>query len=141
MTEQPAPAEYQPTTPELLAAISTATVQTMKQQYGKGPVSAKSYLVDDLLFVVLRGGITRAERTMVDAGRQQSVRRFRQEFENETAKPLVAIIERVTGRHVISYQSQVLFDPDMSVKIFVFDDRIDAGVPLPAAAATLRLVD
>ena len=141
MTEQPAPAETYPTTPELLAAISTATVQAMKQQYGKGPVSAKSYLVDDLLFVVLRGGITRAERTMVDAGRQQSVRRFRQEFENEMTKPLVAIVERLTGRRVISYQSQVLFDPDMSVKIFVFDDRLDADASAPSAAAPLRVVD
>jgi uncharacterized protein YbcI len=107
--------------PALLTRISTETVQAMKQHYGKGPVSAKSYLLDDLLFVVLREGITQAERTMLDAGHQNSVRRFRQGLENEMAQSLIEMIERLTGRRVINYQSQLLFDPDMSIKIFVFD--------------------
>jgi hypothetical protein len=42
---------------------------------------------------------------------------------------------------VINYQSQVLFDPDMSIKIFVFDDRVEADARTPAMAASLRLVD
>jgi hypothetical protein len=67
----------------VLARISTEMVRTFKQYYGKGPVSAKSYLVDDLLFVVMREGITQAEQTMLDAGRASTVRNFRQEFENE----------------------------------------------------------
>jgi uncharacterized protein YbcI len=141
MTEQPATIARRPDTAELLASISTATMQAMKRQYGKGPVSAKSYLLDDLLFVVLRGGITRAERTMVDAGRGRSVQRFRQELDNEMAEPLLAVVEHLTGRHVVSCQSQVVFDPDMTIKIFVFDDPTDADGGLPAAAAPLRLVD
>jgi uncharacterized protein YbcI len=112
----------------LLSRISTEMVRAMKRHYGRGPVLAKSYLVDDLLFVVLREGMTQAERTMLQAGREDSVRRFRQEFENETTEPLVRMIERLTSRRVINYQSQVLFDPDMTIEIFVFDDtRADAA--------------
>jgi uncharacterized protein YbcI len=106
----------------LLSRISVEMVQAMKRHYGKGPLTVKSYLVDDLLFVVMRDGMTQAERTMLNAGREDSVRGFRQEFENEMAEPLVGIIERLTGRRVINYQSQVLFDPDMTIEIFVFDD-------------------
>jgi uncharacterized protein YbcI len=106
----------------LLPRISTEMVQAMKQYYGKGPVSAKSYVVDDLLFVVMRGGITQAEQTMLDAGREDTVRRFRQEFENEMTPRLISMVEQLTGRRVVNYQSQVLFDPDMTVEIFVFDD-------------------
>jgi uncharacterized protein YbcI len=98
-------------------------VRAMKQHYGKGPVTAKSYLVDDLLFVVMRGGVTQAEQTMLDAGRADAVRHFRQEFENVMAPRLRVIVEQLTGRHVINYQSQILFDPDMNVEIFVFDSR------------------
>jgi len=111
----------------VLARISTEMVRTMKQYYGKGPVSAKSYLVDDLLFVVMREGITRAEQTMLDAGREGTVRSFRQEFENEMSEMLTRMIERVTGRRVVTYQSQVLFDPNLTIEIFVFDDGATPG--------------
>jgi uncharacterized protein YbcI len=107
----------------LLSRISTETVRTMKQYYGKGPVSAKSYLADDLLFTVMRGGITQSEQTMLKAGREDTVRQFRQEFENEMTPRLISMVEQLTGRHVLSYQSQILFDPDMVVEIFVFDDN------------------
>jgi uncharacterized protein YbcI len=111
----------------VLQRISTEMVRTMKQYYGKGPVSAKSYLVDDLLFVVMREGITQAEQTMLDAGRAGMVRNFRQEFENEMAEVLTRMVERVTGRRVVTYQSQVLFDPNMTIEIFVFDDGATPG--------------
>ena len=111
----------------LLSQISTEMVQAMKQHYGKGPVSAKSYLVDDLLFVVMRDMITQAERTMLDAGRPDTVRDFRQQFENEVAETLTRLVERVTGRRVVTYQSQVLFDPDITVEIFVFADHAGSG--------------
>jgi uncharacterized protein YbcI len=111
----------------LLSRISTEMVRTFKQYYGKGPVSTKSYLVDDLLFVVMREGITTAEQTMIDAGREGSVRTFRQEFENEMAEVLIRMIERLTGRRVVTYQSQVLFDPNITIEIFVFDEDATPG--------------
>jgi uncharacterized protein YbcI len=111
----------------VLARISTEMVRTFKQYYGKGPVSAKSYLVDDLLFVVMREGITQAEQTMLDAGRAGTVRNFRQEFENEMTEVLTRMVERVTGRRVVTYQSQVLFDPNLTIEIFVFDDGATPG--------------
>ena len=40
----------------LLARISTQVVKAFKEYYGKGPLSAKSYMFDDMLFVVMRGG-------------------------------------------------------------------------------------
>lgn len=98
----------------------------MKSHYGRGPTEAKSYLVDDLLFVVMRGGITEGERTLLDAGQIDTVRSFRQSFENAMAARLTETIEGLTGRRVLTCQSQVLFDPDVVVEIFVFDRPADA---------------
>jgi uncharacterized protein YbcI len=50
------------------AAISTEVVRTLKETFGKGPVKAKSYLLDDFLLVVMRGGMTVAEETMLARG-------------------------------------------------------------------------
>lgn len=110
----------------LLARISTEMVRALKQYYGKGPERAKSYMLDDFLLVVMRGGILRSERTMLESGDHESVRDFRQRFENEMANRLTDMIEDLTGRTVINYQSQVLFDPDIVIEIFFFDRDVEA---------------
>ncbi len=37
------------------------------------------------------------------------------------------MVEKLTGRKVINYQSQVMFDPDLVVEMFVFDSAGQAG--------------
>jgi uncharacterized protein YbcI len=51
------------------------------------------------------------------------IRQFRQLFENEMTEHLEGLVEEATGRKVVSYQSQVLFDPDIIVEVFVFEDE------------------
>lgn len=107
----------------LLARISNEMVRAQKEFFGKGPTEAKSYLVDDLLFIVMRGGMTTAEKTMLQFGQQDQVRQFRQLFENEMTERLTDMIEELTGRKVLTYQSQVMFEPDIVVEMFVFDSQ------------------
>lgn len=105
----------------LLSRISNEMVRAQKQFFGKGPTEAKSYLLDDLLLIVMRGGLTTAEKTMLEFGQADQVRQFRQLFENEMTERLTTMIESLTGRNVVNYQSQVMFDPDIVVEMFVFD--------------------
>lgn len=93
----------------------------MKGFYGRGPTKAKSYLIDDLLFVVMRGGMTEAEQTLLDAGEGDAVRAFRQHFENVMGERLIGTVEQLTERKVVTYQSQVLFDPHTIIEIFLFE--------------------
>lgn len=109
--------------PSLLAQLSTEMVRAQKQFFGKGPVQAKSYFLDDMLFIVMKGGFTTAEKTMLEFGREDKVRDFRQVFENEMTERLTTLIEDITERKVLTYQSQVLFDPDRVIEMFVFDDQ------------------
>jgi uncharacterized protein YbcI len=107
----------------LLARISAEVVKTFKEYYGKGPLSAKSYMLDDMLFVVMRGGLTASEKFLLKKDEVDVVRQYRQTFENRMNEILSEKIEDLTGRKVIAFNSQILFDPDMSIEIFVFDDR------------------
>lgn len=111
----------------LLARISNEFVTMQKDFWGLGPLEAKSYMMDDLLLVVMRGGMTRAERTMLDFGRHHLVREFRQTFENEMTAILTGKIEHLTGRKVLTYQSQILFDPFIAAELFFFERAADAG--------------
>jgi uncharacterized protein YbcI len=121
----------------LLSALSREMVMAMKKYYGRGPTQAKSYLVDDLLFVVMRGGTTEGERTLLDAGMTDTVREFRQKFENLMAERLVGTVEQLTDRKVLTYQSQILFDPEMVVEMFVFDRPLERSALQETADALL----
>jgi uncharacterized protein YbcI len=121
----------------LLSAISREMVKAMKSYYGRGPTKAKSYLIDDLLFIVMRGGLTQAEQTLLDAGESDAVRAFRQRFENVMAERLTGMIEQLTERKVVTYQSQILFDPDTLVEIFVFDRPVERSAIEETARALL----
>jgi uncharacterized protein YbcI len=100
-------------------------VRAQKQFFGKGPTEAKSYMLDDFLLIVMRGGMTTAEKTMLEFGQPDQVRQFRQLFENEMTERLTEMVERLTGRTVLTYQSQVMFDPDLIVEMFVFDSTAE----------------
>ncbi|HEV2058222.1 MAG TPA: DUF2294 domain-containing protein [Solirubrobacteraceae bacterium] len=122
MTDQPAePTGQEDHGQPLLARISNEMVRAQKRFFGKGPSEAKSYMLDDMLIIVMRGGLTTAEKTMLEFGQPDQVRRFRQLFENEMTERLSEMVEELTGRKVVTYQSQILFDPHLVVEMFVFD--------------------
>ena len=114
---------------DMLARLSDEMVRAKKQFFGKGPEQAKSYMLDDMLFVVMRGGLTRAEETMLRFGRETMVRQFRQLFEDEMTELLTGLVEQTTGRKVVNYQSQIMFDPDIIVEMFVFANPAPPEVP------------
>jgi uncharacterized protein YbcI len=106
---------------DLLSRISTEMVRAQKKYFGKGPTAAKSYMLDDFLIIVMRDCQVVAEKTMIEFGQVDLVREFRQHFENEMTGKLVGMIEELTGRKILGYQSQILTDPDIVIEIFFFD--------------------
>ena len=121
----------------MLLQISNAMVRMQKEFFGKGPTKAKSYMFDDMLLVVMREGLTTAEKTMLEFGHPAQVRQFRQLFQDEMTEHLTGMVEEMTGRHVVNYQSQVLFDPDMTLEIFVFAP--DGFAPAVTATAVAQV--
>ena len=114
---------------EVRAALSNALVALMKEHYGKGPTAAKSFINDEYVFTVLEGGLTRNEETLLAAGRAETVRDYRLSFQQVIREEMCGVVERVTGRRVLDYHSQIVFEPPRSFEIFVLD------APLPTASA------
>jgi uncharacterized protein YbcI len=105
----------------MLATLSNAIVGLYKEHYGKGPTKARSYLLDDMLLCVLRGGLTRAEQTLAKSGRIAAVVRQRHEFQEAVRDDFVSTVERIVGRRVIAFMSTVHVDPDLNVEIFMLE--------------------
>jgi uncharacterized protein YbcI len=108
----------------LLAAISTAIVSTLRERYGRGPMRAKTYVLDDIVMVVLRGsGFTELEQTIIDADATggQRVVAMRDDFHRMMAQRYRATIEELTGCRVLALLSQAHVNPDITIEVFFMD--------------------
>lgn len=111
----------------LRLAISNALVKIKKDLYGKGPVKAKTFINDNYVFSVFEGGLTRNEETLLQAGEQRLVREYRLRFQEAVADTIRNVVEEATGRKVLGYHSQIVFDPERSFEIFVLDGPPQRG--------------
>jgi uncharacterized protein YbcI len=120
-----------PSRGEILTAVSDGIVALFKEYYGKGPTRTKTYYEDDLVICLLRGGFTRVEETLRDAGRGHEVILQRMAFQDVMRDRFEAVIEEATGRRVIGFMSGNQQDPDMLCEIFVLapSDLVDEDVP------------
>jgi len=100
-------------------AISEGIVALLKEFYGRGPDRTKTYVYDDLVVCLLRGGFTRVERTLLEGGRATAVIEQRMAFQDVMRTRFIAVIEGATGRDVIGFMSGNQQDPDMICEVFV----------------------
>ena len=67
---------------DVRTAISDGLVALIKEYYGRGPDRTKTYVSDDLVVCLLRGGFTRVEQTLFQAGHAEDVIRQRMAFQD-----------------------------------------------------------
>jgi uncharacterized protein YbcI len=110
----------------LRAALANAMVGMKKQYYGRGPTAAKAWLLDDYVFVALEGGLARNEETMLAAGKEDDVRRYRLSFQEMMGDTVMSAVAEITGRRVLTYHSQIVFDPVRTFEIFVLEPQAES---------------
>ncbi|HTA34138.1 MAG TPA: Na-translocating system protein MpsC family protein [Solirubrobacteraceae bacterium] len=106
----------------LLATISTSIVSILREHYGRGPMKAKTYVLDDIVVVVMRGsGFTPLEQTIMDSGEPDRVIAMREDFQRVMAERYREVIHELTGRQVVAFLSQAHVEPDITMEIFFVD--------------------
>ena len=118
--------DLQPTASEnrtsALMEISNAMVQLYKQQFGRGPTSARTHWAGpDAIVCILEDTLTPAERNLVKMGEHQPLRDIRMLFQYATVPEFCQPVEQITGRTVRSFHSSIDTMADgMSVETFIF---------------------
>ena len=118
----------------LLAEITNRIVALIREHYGRGPIRAKTYVLDNLITCVLTDGFTAIERTMMEGGQADRVLEMRRGFQQLMRERYCTMIEQLTGRKVLAFLSQAHVEPDLTVEMFLMDG------PVPGFGA-LELVD
>jgi len=103
----------------LRAELANAMVAMKKQFYGRGPEAAKAWILDDYVFVAMEGGLTRNEETLLADGKADLVRMYRLAFQETMTVATTSAVAELTGREVLTYHSQIVFDPPRTFEIFV----------------------
>ena len=111
---------------KLLAAISTTIVAILREHYGRGPMKAKTYALDDIIVCVMRGsGFTALEKTIMDSGDPERVVEMRHDFQRVMTRRYCDAIEDLTGREVVAFLSQAHVDPDITIEVFFVDRPLE----------------
>ena len=107
----------------LRAKLANAMVGMKKRYYGRGPDAAKAWILDDYVFVALEGGLTRNEETMLADGKEDLVRTYRLSFQETMTSVVTQAVAEITGRRVLTYHSQIVFDPPRTFEVFVLEPQ------------------
>ena len=108
------------------ATIANEIVRLQAEYYGKGPTRAKTYIVEDLVVVVLEESFTRAEKTLAQRGERDAIEHIRRRFQQQMADEFTSVVEQATGRKVRVFLSETNIDQDVSVETFLLaDERTD----------------
>jgi uncharacterized protein YbcI len=111
---------------EMRAMISKDMVRLQAEYYGKGPTKAKTYIVEDLVVVVLEESFTRAEKTLAERGERDAIQHIRRRFQQQMADSFTSVVEQATGRRVRAFLSETNIESDLSVETFLLaDERTD----------------
>jgi uncharacterized protein YbcI len=109
-----------------LNEVSTTMVGLQKEFFGKGPTKARtSWAGDDALVCLMGGGFTPVERTLYDAGREETVLAMRYAFQLAMEDRLRTEVERIVERKVIGFMSAAHQDPDIACEIFLLEPLPD----------------
>jgi uncharacterized protein YbcI len=102
-------------------ALSNAMTKMHRDKYGRGPNSVRMVMGHDHVICFLEDLYTPVERTLLDAGEVEAVREMRLAFQRTMESEFRGAVEEITGRKVRAFLSQVTFEPDISVEVFVLE--------------------
>lgn len=101
-----------------------------ERHYRRAPTSAKTQLMgDDLLACVLGGVYTDVEKTLIELERGTIVQENRSAFQHAMQGRFIEIVQRLSGRHVLTFISNQHVGPDMEIELFVLGSTMTVDAP------------
>jgi len=111
---------------QLEAKISEAIIKFEMEYMGRGPMETKTYILDDLLFVRLKGFLTQAEKTLAKTVEgAELIKKTRAKLLGSERPVLEKIISDTTNCQIRSLHSDISTKTGEKVIVFVLDKNIE----------------
>ncbi len=113
------------------ADISDAVTRFEKDYMGRGPLETKSYILDNMVIVRMRGVLTKAEVKLLKSERKakgrELVKQVRMELLESGRNILETAIKSITRRKIHTLHSDISTTNGEKIIIFILDKPIELG--------------
>ena len=108
------------------AQISEAIIKFEKEYMGRGPMETKTYIMEDMIFVRLKGVLTPAEEQLAKSAEGAGlIKRTRVELLEGARVLLEKIISDTTGCQVKSLHTDISTKTGERIIVFTLDDNLE----------------
>lgn len=112
---------------ELEAEISQAVIRFKKEYMGRGPLSVRTYLIDDMVLVRLQGVLTAAEQKLVKVEERSRgrdlIKQMRLELIEHGRPLLETVVQEILGVQVTSLHTDISTSTGESVILFTLKEK------------------
>ncbi len=120
-------ADWMPKTKgQMEAEISNALVQFEKDFMGRGPKETRTFIIEDMVLVRLKGVLTPAEQQLAKTMEGASlVKKLRSNLLEQAREMLTEVIEGITGLKTISLHTDISTNSGERVILFVLSEKLE----------------
>ncbi len=108
--------------------ICEAVIRFEKDYMGRGPLETKTYIIDDLILVRLKGVLTKAEQQLAasqdPSNGKKLIKQVRRELLEGGKSLLEASIKEITGQEVLSLHTDISTTTGERVIIFTLSTKL-----------------
>lgn len=111
---------------EIEGEISKLIVQFEKEFMGRGPSEVRTYVVEDMVLVRLKGVLTKAEQKLISGqDGTELIKKLRATLLENTKEPLYEGIKSVTNLDVITFHTDISTTSGEKVIIFTLSEDLE----------------
>ena len=107
-------------------AFTKAIIKFEKMTLGRGPKSARTYFIHDMVLIRLRGMLTPAETLLVEEREGQELIKETRRQLLEISRPILEqIVQDILGRKMVSLHTDMSIKTGERVMVLIVDEDLD----------------
>ena len=111
---------------EVEAEITQAIVMFEKEYLGRGPLDARTFFINDMILIRLRGVLTLAEQKVAESREGQLlVKENRRQLFESSRSTIEALVQEIIGCRVVSLHTDVSTKTGERVIVLTVDTNLD----------------
>lgn len=111
---------------EAEAELTQAVIKFEKEYLGRGPLDARTFFIQDMILVRLRGVITPAERKLAESREGQNLVKETRRQLFESSRPLIEeMVKQIIGCQLVSLHTDMSAKTGERVIVLTVDTNLD----------------
>ena len=114
------------------AALTRAIISFEKEYLGRGPKDARTYIIDDMIFIRLKGILTPAEQKLAENKDSRLLVKETRKQLFESSRPLLAqMVQEITGANLESLHTDMSSRTGERVVVLTTDTNLEKKYQRP----------